>query len=59
MPTSQGDPRVHLVMNLVLSTLFASVVVWGLSFLDLAAFTLRNVAFGALVLAVLTFVVIR
>ena len=59
MTTSQGDPRVHLVMNLVLSTLFASVVVWGLSFLDIVPFTLRNVAIGALGLALLTFVVLR
>lgn len=56
---SQGDPRVHLVMNLVLSTLFASVVVWGLSVLDIVPFTLRNVAIGALGLALVTLVVLR
>lgn len=59
MTGSQGDPRVHLVMNLVLSTLFAAVVVWGLSFLGVVAFSLRNVAIGALGLALLTFVVVQ
>jgi len=59
MTGSQGDPRVHLVMNLVLSTLFATVVVWGLSFLDVVAFSLQNVAIGALGLAILTFVVVQ
>lgn len=59
MPDSQGDPRVHLVMNLVLSTVFAAVVVFGLSLVDVAAFTLRNVAIAALTIALLTFVVLR
>jgi hypothetical protein len=58
MVESDGDPRVLWAMNLVLSTLFATVVVWALSLVDLAAFTLTNVAAGALLLVVLTYVLI-
>ena len=55
--TSQGDPRVLFVMNLVLSTLFASVIVWGVSYIDIVEFTLINVASLALVLMAVTYVV--
>lgn len=55
---SDGDPRVLFAMNLALSTAFAAVVVWGLSYLDLAAFTLRTVAGAALAVFLLTYVVV-
>lgn len=55
---SNGDIRVLLVLDLLLSGAFAAVVVWGMEFIGLAAFTLRNVAVGTLVLAVLTYVVV-
>lgn len=58
-PASQGDPRVLFAMNLVLSTVFASVVVWGLSYVDVVPFTLVNVASFALVLMAVTHVVTR
>ncbi|SFH00435.1 hypothetical protein SAMN04488063_3553 [Halopelagius inordinatus] len=54
---SQGDPRVLFVMNLVLSTLFASIVVWGVSYVDIADFTVINVASLAVVLMAVTYVV--
>lgn len=54
---SQGDPRVLFVMNLVLSTLFASIVVWGVSYVDIAEFTPINVASLAVVLMAVTYVV--
>ncbi|WP_435184191.1 hypothetical protein [Halobellus sp. EA9] len=57
--TSEGDPRVLFVMNLVLSSLFATVVVWGLGFVDIASFTPINVASLALVLMAATYVVTR
>lgn len=57
--TSQGDPRVLFAMNLVLSTLFASVILWGLNYLDVVAFTFVNVASFALVLMAVTYVVTR
>ncbi|WP_058827418.1 hypothetical protein [Haloferax sp. Q22] len=53
----EGDPRVLFVMNLVLSTTFAAVVVYGLSYLDLAAFSVVNVASAALVLTAVTYLV--
>ncbi|MFC6827177.1 hypothetical protein [Halopelagius fulvigenes] len=58
-PASQGDPRVLFAMNLVLSTAFASVVVWGLSYIDVVPFTVVNVASFALVLMAVTYVVTR
>lgn len=36
---SEGDPRVHFVMNLVLSAMFAYIVLWGLDFLETLQFT--------------------
>ncbi|RLM56814.1 hypothetical protein DVK02_10055 [Halobellus sp. Atlit-31R] len=56
---SQGDPRVLFVMNLVLSSLFASVVVWGLDFVGIAAFTPVNVASLAIVLIAVTYAITR
>lgn len=57
MPDSKGDPRVLFTMNLVLSAAFASLVVWGLSFLGVLAFTWQTVAAATLALMVLTYVV--
>mgnify|MGYP000612590038 CR=1 FL=1 len=37
---SEGDPRVHFVMNLVLSAMFAYIVLWGLDFLETLQFTM-------------------
>lgn len=56
--SSEGDIRVLLVLDLLLSLAFASVVVWGLDFVGLATFTPRNVATLALVLAALTYLVV-
>jgi hypothetical protein len=55
---ARGDPRVHLVMNAVLSVVYAAVVVWGLGFIDLVAFTVRNVAVAAVVIFALTYLVV-
>ena len=54
---TQGDPRVLVAMNVVLSTAFAATVVWGLSLLGAAEFTLINVATGAVLLVALSYVV--
>ena len=56
---SEGDPRVLWAMNIALSSAFAAVVVWGLSALDLAAFTPVNVATLALVVVAVTYLVTR
>lgn len=54
---SEGDSRVLFAMNATLSTAFAALVVWGLSFLDLARFTPTNVATLAILLVALTYVI--
>ena len=54
---TQGDPRALIAMNVVLSTVFASTVVWGLSYLGAAEFTLVNVATGAVLLVAVSYVV--
>jgi hypothetical protein len=54
---SQGDPRVLLAINAVLSTLFGWTIVGGLSFLDVVAFDLINVATAAIVIFSLTYFV--
>lgn len=56
--SSDGDIRVLLVFDLVLSLVFASVVLWGLDFIGLAELTTRNLALGTLGLAVLTYLVV-
>ncbi|MFB6152065.1 MAG: hypothetical protein ABEJ40_09700 [Haloarculaceae archaeon] len=53
---SQGDPRVLTVMNAVLSFLFSTVVVWGLSFVGLGEFSWTNVGVATLFLFVATWV---
>ncbi|WP_126661945.1 hypothetical protein [Haloterrigena salifodinae] len=54
---SQGDPRVLIAMNAILSTLFAWTIVWGLSFLGAVEFGLINVATAAVVLFAITYLV--
>ena len=56
---SRGDPRIHLLINLVLSVLFAWIVISGLSFITEMAFSLESVAMLAAVLMILTYVVTR
>ena len=60
MPTvaSDGDIRVLLVLGLLLSLIFASIVLWGLDFIGEAEFTAQNLAIGTFVLAVLTYLVV-
>ncbi|MFA9416477.1 hypothetical protein [Natrinema sp. HArc-T2] len=55
--SSEGDPRVLLVMNAVLSTLFGWTVVWGLSYLGFLEFGFINVATAAILLFAMTYFV--
>ncbi len=55
--SSEGDPRVLLVMNAVLSTLFGWTIVWGLSYLGFLEFGLINIATAAIVLFAMTYLV--
>lgn len=59
MANSQGDPRVFFAMNLVLSSAFAALVVWGLSFVGVLEFGWRPVAVLAALLVIVTQVVVR
>jgi hypothetical protein len=54
---SQGDPRVLIAMNIVLSTGFAATIVWGLDVLGAVDLTLINVATGAVLLFALTYII--
>ncbi|GAB3314023.1 hypothetical protein EI982_12050 [Haloplanus rallus] len=54
---AEGDPRVILALNLVLSSLFAWVVVWGLSAIDIVAYGAVNVATLAAVLVGVTYLI--
>ena len=55
---SDGDIRVLLALDLLLSAAFASGVVWGLDFVGVLAFTARNVAVATVVLALVTYLVV-
>lgn len=59
MADSKGDPRVHLVINLVLSAALATGVVWGLSFLGALTFSWQTVGAVTGLLMLLTYVVVR
>lgn len=56
---TDGDPRVHLLLNLVLSALFVGVVLWGLDFVGALELTVPRLVVGTLVLMLLTHVVTR
>ncbi|MFC7082050.1 hypothetical protein [Halorussus caseinilyticus] len=58
MSNSKGDPRVLFLMNLVLSSAFASLVVWGLSYLDLLTFAWPTVAVATGIVMLLTYLVV-
>lgn len=55
---SKGDPRVVLLLNAVLSGLFAWTAFWGLQLLDVAEVTATNVVSLALVVFALTYLVV-
>lgn len=59
MANSQGDPRVLLAMNLVLSSAFSALVVWGLSFVGILEFGWQPVAVLAALLVIVTHIVVR
>jgi hypothetical protein len=55
---SDGDIRVLLVLDLLLSAVFSTVVVRGFSLLGVLAFSLRTVAFATLVVALVTYLAV-
>lgn len=57
MSSSSGHPVVLLVLNVVLSTGFAYLVLWLTAFANLTTFSWERVAVLALILIAITFVV--
>ncbi|MFB6069464.1 MAG: hypothetical protein ABEJ76_00460 [Halanaeroarchaeum sp.] len=55
---ARGDIRVLIAMNLILSAIYASVIVWGLDYLGMVAFTLENVAVGTAIVALITYILV-
>jgi hypothetical protein len=55
---SDGDIRVLLVMDLLLSAAFSAVAVWGLSLVGILAFSVRTVALATLVVAAITYLAV-
>ncbi|UWG52134.1 putative membrane protein [Halalkaliarchaeum sp. AArc-CO] len=56
---SKGDPRVHFVMNVILSAAFVYVALVGLDFVGAAEFTLQTYLIATAVLVALTHVLVR
>lgn len=59
LESSRGDPRILFVLNMVLSTLFAWILVRGGDLLGMLEFRLTTVAVVAAGLVVLTYVMTR
>lgn len=55
---AKGDIRVLIVLNVILSAIYATLVVYGLSYLDLAAFSVENVAMLTIGLAMVTYLAV-
>ncbi|ERG95959.1 MAG: hypothetical protein J07HQW2_02420 [Haloquadratum walsbyi J07HQW2] len=56
--SSDGDPRVLFAMNIVLSAIFGTGIIWGLSFIKIAAFSLINIASLTLIIVAVTYVIV-
>lgn len=55
---SQGDIRVLLVLDVVLSFLFSWLVLSGLAFVDLTEFTWAKVGVATVALALITYMAV-
>jgi hypothetical protein len=55
---TDGDVRVLVAMDLVLSAVFSTLVVWGLSFVGSLAFSWVTVGFATLLLALVTYLAV-
>ena len=55
---SQGDIRVLLVLDVVLSFLFSWLVLSGLAFVDLTTFTWSKVAIATAALSLITYLAV-
>jgi hypothetical protein len=55
---SDGDIRVLLVLDLLLSAAFVAVALWGLDLAGIARWTTTNLVGGTLAVALLTYLVV-
>jgi hypothetical protein len=55
---SDGDPRVLFAMNIILSAVFGTGIIWGLSFIEIATFSLINVVTLTLIIAAVTYAIV-
>jgi hypothetical protein len=53
---AKGDIRVLIALDIILSAIYATAVIWGLNYLDLVAFTWQNVAMATAALAMITYI---
>lgn len=56
---NKGDPRVHFVMNVVLSAVFVYIALWGLDLIGAVAFTTLRYLLGTAILVLLTHLLVR
>lgn len=55
----EGDPRVHFVINLVLSAMFAAVVLWGSALVGITEFTTGRFVVFTVLLMIITYLATR
>ena len=55
---ASGDIRVLIVLDVIMSAIYAMIIVWGLDYLDMAAYNLENVLIATAIVAVLTYILV-
>lgn len=55
---SDGDTRVLVVLDVLLSAAFSAVAVWALSLVDILAFSARTVGLATLLVAAITYLAV-
>lgn len=55
---ASGDIRVLIVLDVVLSAIYATIIVWGLDYLNVLPLTLQNVLIGTAIVALLTYILV-
>ncbi|MFP4625823.1 MAG: hypothetical protein ACOCQ3_02780 [Natronomonas sp.] len=56
---NKGDPRVHFVMNVVLSAVFVYIALWGLDLIGAVTFTTLRYLLGTAILVLITHLLVR
>ncbi|MFC6716098.1 hypothetical protein ACFQGT_17410 [Natrialbaceae archaeon GCM10025810] len=57
--SSEGDVRVFVALNAILSAMFGWLIVWALDLAGFVEYATRTVAIAVVALFLLTFVVVR